>query len=942
MSMIIIILLLLLFSSVNSSNDLMLINSNDDYDNNDYYQYKQGDAIDEFQIEEHIDYLGLPSIYWFDEYRDESKTVVTTASQMLIQYNTKPLLPEPSLLTTSSSSSASKGYMAILKQLRSNSTCIRNGTYCIEQLIFRGGHGVVYRANKIKDNIIEFNRSYILKRMFIKNRPAILGCAKREIYFGNLLVGQERIARYFRYFQDTDNYWLVFADEGVSLQSLLYVITVNNGLAVFEPSQFWVRLRTSSKAESNNSMILPSIMKQIILGVAQLHHLGILHRDVKPANILLNTENSKPKLIIADFSSALFVTDAYLNENLYGERGPSIDEETLSYSPPEVLLSLSPGQEVPFDKTNPESYDVWSVGVLFLELILGTADVFSLDQRTSALINQRIRNNDKSKSDALLLAALADYCITENININTDVALYEKDIDEKKKRKKRYPLFKNVDGFYTISDTPRCGIDELRLAILKRDPLAIGFNDIYGLDLIRRLLAFNPADRITLDMALKHAYFTGPYKADDGSEHPTEEDLRDYESKIVQNGKINKNSMLQFSKDVVTGMTFTCLCGRKFIGDYASCLKHSTSRGHGIRCEYNQNNLPPCLSENMFLPVDENSGWCDLQGRRKYIEDKHVVVYENDHIFFGVLDGHFGVACANYVGKQLYPIFFDQFDYCKKSTDLISWNNSISQMKTNLDSNNKGEWMNTIKITTNSNEIVFRNTTTAEIVCAVERAFDQVHQNFILNKADESGTTVTVAMKFHNHLLVANVGDSRMVICCNTDGLAIQMTTDHNPYNSKEYEQVYENGGFVEENGGVLRVQGRLAITRSLGDKQLRQVLSSTPDILMIGLEESKVKMKTTTTISNNCLNYRELLGSAAKNNLMFFILGSDGLWDSVSNFDAVEIVCEFLMKELKNSQDNNDKMHNVAKLLANEAYLRGSSDNIGVCVTSLIVPIIN
>lgn len=44
-----------------------------------------------------------------------------------------------------------------------------------------------------------------------------------------------------------------------------------------------------------------------------------------------------------------------------------------------------------FDESRPLSYDVWSIGIIFLEIILGTANIFTVDQRTSALIAHKIR-----------------------------------------------------------------------------------------------------------------------------------------------------------------------------------------------------------------------------------------------------------------------------------------------------------------------------------------------------------------------------------------------------------------------------------------------------------------------------------------------------------------------------------------------------------------------
>ena len=207
-------------------------------------------------------------------------------------------------------------------------------------------------------------------------------------------------------------------DEGVSLQKLLYSITMSKVSAVMEPSLLWRKLRTSKGASS-----LRGIMQQIVASVATLHFKGITHRDVKPSNILLNTEE-EARILMADFSSA--VSEESLSEGLYGVLGPLVAEETLQYAPPEVLLSMSSQyeREIPYNMKCPTSYDSWSVGVVFLEMILGTSDVFTVDQRTAALIAHRMKGSgadSQETSDAMLLAAFADYCIyrrTDNSGVH--------------------------------------------------------------------------------------------------------------------------------------------------------------------------------------------------------------------------------------------------------------------------------------------------------------------------------------------------------------------------------------------------------------------------------------------------------------------------------------------------------------------------------------------
>ena len=76
-------------------------------------------------------------------------------------------------------------------------SCIRNGTFCLHEHIFKGGHGDIFRSYKYQQDKQTINKdiSYVLKRMNIANKPHIIRCAEREIYFGLLLQGQPHMPR---------------------------------------------------------------------------------------------------------------------------------------------------------------------------------------------------------------------------------------------------------------------------------------------------------------------------------------------------------------------------------------------------------------------------------------------------------------------------------------------------------------------------------------------------------------------------------------------------------------------------------------------------------------------------------------------------------------------------------------------------------------------------
>jgi len=180
---------------------------------------------------------------------------------------------------------------------------------------------------------------------------------------------------------------------------------------------------------------------------------------------------------------------------------------------------------------------------------------------------------------------------------------------------------------------------------------------------------------------------------------------------------------------------------------------------------------------------------------------------------------------------------------------------------------------------------------------AIAETYNHTDSEFL--KADSSqtrdaGSTASTAIIVGDRLLVANVGDSRAVI--SKGGQAIAVSRDHKPDQSDERQRIEDAGGFVMW-AGTWRVGGVLAVSRAFGDKLLKQYVVADPEIK------------------------EEVVDSS----LEFLILASDGLWDVVTNEEAVAMV-----KPIQDPQEAADK-------LLQEASKRGSSDNITVVIVRFL-----
>ncbi|XP_062025096.1 probable protein phosphatase 2C 59 isoform X1 [Rosa rugosa] len=241
-------------------------------------------------------------------------------------------------------------------------------------------------------------------------------------------------------------------------------------------------------------------------------------------------------------------------------------------------------------------------------------------------------------------------------------------------------------------------------------------------------------------------------------------------------------------------------------------------------------------------------GYASSPGKRSSMEDFYetrIDGVEGEIVgLFGVFDGHGGARAAEYVKQNLF-------------SNLIRHPKFISDTKS-----------------------------------AIADAYSHTDSEFLKsenNQNRDAGSTASTAILVGDRLLVANVGDSRAVIC--RGGNAIAVSRDHKPDQTDERQRIEDAGGFVMW-AGTWRVGGVLAVSRAFGDRLLKQYVVADPEI-----QEEKID-----------------------NSLEFLILASDGLWDVVTNEEAVAMI-----KPIQDPKQASER-------LMQEAYQRGSADNI-TCV---------
>ncbi|CAL8467457.1 g6995 [Coccomyxa elongata] len=130
------------------------------------------------------------------------------------------------------------------------------------------------------------------------------------------------------------------------------------------------RVKEGVDEVKRDTAIIRKVLKKLLVALKGLHSLGIVHRDVKPENILITAQGD---VKIIDFGAAVDMCTGINFNPLYGMLDPR-------YSPPEELVMPRnfPRAPLPFLAAlvspfawqfgRPDLFDTYSIGVLLLQM----------------------------------------------------------------------------------------------------------------------------------------------------------------------------------------------------------------------------------------------------------------------------------------------------------------------------------------------------------------------------------------------------------------------------------------------------------------------------------------------------------------------------------------------------------------------------------------------
>ena len=385
-----------------------------------------------------------------------------------------------------------------------NDSTFANGRFIIKKLLGQGTFGKVVKAYDQKSNSL-------VAIKIIKSIPKYREASKIEL----------RVLTMLKKHDPNNKFQCIHLRECFDYRNHICIVTDLLKISLFDFMQ------------KNQFLPFPgshiqAMTKQLLRSVAFLHDLNLIHTDLKPENILIkdssyckkiyhkidyeNNDKSEtlfrkilkdPKIYTIDFGSAIF-QDEYHSSII----------STRHYRAPEIILGV--GWSFPCD--------MWSVGSILIELLTGEALFKTHENEQHLAMMEKVigepvdlemvrqcitlyRDSNKNNQSN----SRFDSSIAKSFSKRSGKLLFPKSstekhlIDEVNQFKNIEELVEEKTGFkFNLDFNVKDSMNKFNINQNFKHDYIFWY---YYIDLIKKLLVFDPTRRLTAKQALKHKWF---------------------------------------------------------------------------------------------------------------------------------------------------------------------------------------------------------------------------------------------------------------------------------------------------------------------------------------------------------------------------------------------------------------------------------------------------